>query len=74
MRSGDKSLGSQRQEKQRVTDLIEGPVRLYTLQAIARVRWIGEMGLAGQMGTWRSLRTAFVVNIGLMDFVRCHRW
>lgn len=27
--------------------------RLHSLQAIARVRWIGKMGLAGQMRTWR---------------------
>lgn len=35
-------------------DLMVGPIRLHSLQAMARVRWMGKMGLAGQMGTWRT--------------------
>lgn len=73
MRSGTKAWESKSQEKQRVTDLIEGLVQLHSLQANARVRWIGKMGLAGQMGTWRPILRAFVVDAGLMDFVCFHR-
>lgn len=70
---GQKPRKAKARKKRKVTDLMVGPIRLHSLQAMARVRWMGKMGLAGADGILEDILRAFVVNAGLMDFVCCHR-